>query len=168
MKPRPKFYLALACLLLALPASAARAQTPELMTEKKALAVIAAWDKAGRAGKVDDITPYLAEDIRLKVIFDIFGETKQIEMGRDQFIAESKRGTAKRVAYEGERQKTEVAVAKDGQSAIVTSEMFEELTSRYGSSTVTVKSLSSEVFVIKLRGGKAVVTSFYATMSLFP
>lgn len=164
MKLRLRIFLALACLLPALPLCAGRAQTPSVMTEEKALAVLAVWDKAGRTGKVEQLVPHLAEDIRLKVTFEVLGETKNLEMGREQFIAESKRGAARRLAYESKRQKPEVAVAKDGRSAMITSDIFEELTVSEG----TIKTLSSEVFVLKLQGGKVVVASYYATMSLIP
>jgi hypothetical protein len=168
VKLRPVLFLTLACLLLALPVPAGRAQTPNAITEGKVLAVIAAWDKAGRTGKLDELIPYLAEDIQLKVTFDVLGETKNVEMGREQFISQSKSGFAKRVAYECKRHKTDVTISKDGQSAMVTSDLFEELTTRREAGIITIKTMSSEVVVLKLQGGKVVVTSYYATMGLIP
>jgi hypothetical protein len=72
----------------------------------------------------------------------------------------TRRGFAKRVAYECKRHKTDVTISKDGQSAMVNSELFEKLTRREG----TMSTMSSEIYVFKLRGGKLVVTSYYATV----
>lgn len=160
MKLRPRIFLTLACLLLALPTCAGRAQTPNAVTEEKVLAVIAALDKAARAGKVDDLAAHLADDVRFKMSIDVAGATQNVEFDRAEFIAETRRGVGKRLAYELKRQQIEVTISKDGQSAVVNSELFEKLKRREG----TFGSVSSEIVVLKLRGGKLVVTSYYATV----
>ena len=162
MKLRPVLFTALACLLLALPARAAYAQTPAAITEEKVLAVIAAMDKAARAAKVDDIAVHLADDVRIKMAVEFAGARQEVEMDREEFISHTRRGFGKRAAYENRRQKTEVTISKDGQRAMVTSELFEKLTRAEG----TVSAVSSEIYVFKLRGGKIVVTSYDASVRL--
>lgn len=122
--------------------------------------MIAAMDKAARAGKVDDMAPHLADDVRFKMTIDVAGATQDVEFDRAEFIAEARRGISKRLAYELKRQQVEVTVSKDGQSAVVNSEVFEKLKRREG----TFSSVSSEIVVLKLRGGKLVITSYYATV----
>ncbi|HEV2762956.1 MAG TPA: hypothetical protein VGV38_08175 [Pyrinomonadaceae bacterium] len=163
MKLRLKFFPALACLLLALSASAGRAQGPSVVTEEKVLAVIAAMDKAARAAKVDDIAAHLADDVRIKATIDVAGATQHVEYDRAEYIAETRRGFGKRLAYEFKRDKIEVTISKDGQSAVVNSELFEKLRRREG----TFNSVASEIYVLKLRGGKLLVTSYYATVRVF-
>lgn len=160
MKLRLKVFLALACLLPALPAPAGRAQAQGAITEEKAVAVLAALDKAARAGKVEDIAPLFADEVQFKVIVEAAGMRHEIEMDREKFISETRSGFAKRIAYEGKRHKTQVTISKDGQRAMVTSELFEKMTRREG----TLSAISSEVYVLRLRGGKIVVTSYDATM----
>ena len=159
MKPRLRIFLTLACLLLALPTCAGRAQSPDAVTEEKVLAVIAAMDKAARAAKVDDIAAHLADDVRFKMTVDIGDATQSLEFDRAEFLAEAKRGFAKRLAYELKRQKIEVTISNDGQSAVVNTESFEKLQRREG----TFSSVSSAIYVLKLRGGRLVVTSCHVT-----
>lgn len=159
MKLRLKFLLALACLLPALPAPACRAQTPNAVTEAKVLAVLAALDKAARAAKADDIAVHLADDVRFKMTVDIGDATQSLEFDRAEFLADAKRGFAKRLAYELKRQKIEVAISNDGRSAVVNTESFEKLQRREG----TFSSVSSAIYVLKLRGGRLVVTSCHVT-----
>lgn len=163
MKLRPRIFLPLACLLLALPTCAGRAQTPGAITEARVLAVIAAMDKAARAAKVEGIVPHLADDVTFKATIDVGGMTQEVEFDREKFIAETRSAFGKRLAYEFRRQNVEVAISKDGQSAMVTNESFEKLTRREGA----VSSVSSEILVFKLRGGRVVLTSYYATVRVF-
>lgn len=160
MELRLRILLSLACLLLALPAPAGRAQAQGAMTEEKAIAVIAALDRAARAGKVGDIAPLLADEVQFKVIVEVAGTRQEIEMDREKFISQTRSAFAKRIAYESKRHKTQVTISKDGQRAMITSELFEKVTRREG----TLSAISSEIYILRLRGGKIVVTSYDATV----
>ena len=160
MKLRPRIFLALACLLLAPPAPPARAQSQDSITEEKAAAVIEAMDKAARAAKVGDIAPHLAADVRFRVIVEVAGARQEVEMDREKFLAETKGSVVKRVAYESKRHKTQITISTDGQRAMVTSELFEKVTRREGA----LSAISSETYVLRLRGGKLLVTSLDVTM----
>ena len=61
----------------------------------------------------------------------------------------------RRLAYQLERKNTQVRISNDGNTATVTSDLYESLTVQQG----TLRAVSSEVAILTLREGKLVVTS---------
>lgn len=163
MKLRLSIFLALACLLPALPAPPARAQTVAAITKEKVLAAVAALDRATAARKIDAVAAHLADDFRIKAVAEIGGSRHDLDLDRAEYLALGRRSFGNTVAHEYRRQRTEVTISEDGQSAMVTGELIDKITGRDG---VVINSISDEVYVFKLRGGKILLTSKYVTIQV--
>lgn len=154
MKPRLVLYAFLSCLLLGLAQSGgARAQAQDSLTESQIMAIVNAADKAAKNKDINGVTANMAKDIQIKFIVD--GPSPQeMSLNLEKYIFHTKRAFSKRVAYTYDRRNTRVAISKDGQTATVNSTVYESYTTAQG----TLRGVTSEVAVIKLRQGKPVVT----------
>jgi hypothetical protein len=152
----------LPCLLLVLPvmSRAVLAQTPDVITESKIMAIVDSIDRASRRGNLAGIASPLAKDVKIKWTISSPASPKEqvLYFNRDQFIFYTRQGLRKRTAYSLERKSTRVKIYDDGKSAAVIEEVYESISVPQG----TLRGITSSVTTYSLRGGKILATSIDA------
>ena len=157
MKVRLLSSMLLCSLLLVLLSSNAYAQSLEAITESDVMAVINTIDKAAKKGNVAGLTAPLANDVKIKLIVSTPASEKEqvINLSKEQYAFHARRAMRRRVSYTLERKNTRVKIYNDNKTAMVTSELYESLTIAQG----TLRTASSEVYILNLRNGKILFTS---------
>jgi hypothetical protein len=149
----------LSCLLLVLPAMSGTSysQSQDAITKSKVLAILNSVDRASRKGNIAGIVAPLAKDVKIKMAISTPASDKEqvLNLNKAQYTDLTRRGMRRRLAYQLERKNTQVRISNDGNTATVTSDLYESLTVQQG----TLRAVSSEVAILNLREGKLVVTS---------
>ena len=166
MKPRIHYLILLSCLLVALPLMAETGYSQSLtsITESDIQAMLDGVDRAARKGNVAGTIAPLAPDIKIKMTMSKAGSDKEVvgTITRDQYAFNFRQNMRRKLAYYYERKNTRIKIY-DGQTAMVTSDIYETLKLRQG----TIRAASSEVAFINLRNGKLVITGVEARVRFY-
>jgi ketosteroid isomerase-like protein len=147
--------LALALALAAPPGLALAQAAAVRITEAQVRAVVDKVTAAANKRDVPSIMQVLADDV--VVIIDFRGPTgkrQRLKMNRAQYEAHTASGMREMDKYSYRREKVEIAVASDGQSATVKSRS-REIAEYQGN---TVVAAVDEETTLKLRDGRVLVT----------
>lgn len=159
MKQRLLSSLLLFCLLLVFPGLSGNsfAQSQDVVTESNVLAIINSLDKAARKGNVAGMVAPLASDVKIKMTVTTPGNAREqvLNLNKEQYTYQTRRGVRLRRAYTVDRKNTRVKLYDDNKTAMVTSDLYETLTIAQG----TLRAVSSETAILTLRNGRLVVTS---------
>jgi hypothetical protein len=156
--------ITVACLALVLLACAnTYAQTQTTITEEKALAILNSMDKATKAKNIAGMMAPLASDVKIRLILVTPNKEQGISLTRDQYELNSRQAIRKRIGYDCVRKNTRVKIFSDGQSAMVSDDIYETLTL----SGKTLRSVTSEVIIFYVRGGKIVITAMEGKMRFY-
>ena len=121
-------------------------------------------DKATRAANARDVPAImqtLADDA--KVVIDFRGpggKRQRARMNRDQYETRAREGMRQMDKYAYQREKVDIAIAPDGQSATVKSQIRE--VAEYQGSTVVAA--IDETATLALREGKLLITEVHGVM----
>jgi ketosteroid isomerase-like protein len=121
-------------------------------------------DKATRAANARDVPAImhtLADDA--KVVLDFRGpggKRQRLRMNRDQYETHAREGMRQLDKYSYKREKVDIAIAPDGQTATVKSQI-REVAEYHGSSVVAA---IDETTTLALREGKLLVTAVHGVM----
>ncbi len=142
------------CLLLVFSGSSF---AQDAITESDVMAFIDSMDKATRKGNLAAIVATLADDVKIKLEISVQGSDKEqvLHLNKEQFTYHARQGLRRRRAYTLERKNTRVKMYDDKKTAMVTSDLYETLTTAQGK----LRAVSSETVIVTLRNGKLVVIS---------
>jgi len=145
----------LACLLLC--SLDAYAQTSDSLTEQQVLDIINSIDRAARRKSIAGVVGPLAEDVKIKLTVLIPGtnEEKTLTLTKDEYTFQTKRAFQTRFRYTLQRKKLQIKIYEDGQTAMITSDVYES----FSNAQATLRSVAAEVSFINLRNGKPMITS---------
>lgn len=162
MKPSLPYSILFSCLLIALPvmSGTSYSQSQEAITESEIIGMLNAIDRASRKANVRGIIAPLAQDVKIKMTISTprAADEGVLVMNKDQYAQNLRVALRKRVSYQYERNNTRIKIYDDHKTAMVTSDVYETLTTRQG----TFRAVSSEVAILKLRNGKTLITSIEA------
>jgi len=144
-------------------ATAAPAAVPPAsrITERQVRDVLAKATRAANARDVATIMQTLAGDA--KVVLDFRGpggKRQRARMNRDQYEARAREGMRQMEKYAYTREKVDIAIAPDGQSATVKSQVRE--VAEYRGSTVVAA--IDETTTLAFREGKLLITEVHGVM----
>jgi ketosteroid isomerase-like protein len=144
-------------------ASAAFAADPPAprITERQVRDLVEKATRAANARDVPAIVQTLADDA--KVVFDFRGpggKRQRLRMNRDQYEAHAREGMRQMDKYSYKRDKVDISIAPDGQTATVKSQVRE--VAEYRGNTVVAA--LDETTTLALRDGKLLVTAVHSVM----
>jgi ketosteroid isomerase-like protein len=144
-------------------ATAAPAADPPAprITERQVRDLVEKATRAANARDVSAIMQTLAGDA--KVVLDFRGpggKRQRARMNRDQYEAHAREGMRQMDKYAYRREKVDIAIAPDGQTATVKSQIRE--VAEYRGSTVVAA--IDETTTLALREGKLLITSVHGVM----
>lgn len=131
------------------------------ITERQVRDLMEKATRAANARDVAAIMQTLADDA--KVVLDFRGpggKRQRARMSRDQYEAHARAGLREMDKYAYRREKVDIAIAPDGQSAIVKSQIRE--VAEYRGSTVVAS--IDETTTLGFREGKLFVTAVHGVM----
>jgi hypothetical protein len=107
----------------------------------------------------------LASDVKIKMTVSAPNNAQEqvLTLTKNQYAMITRRVMRQRLAYQVERKNTRVKVYEGGESATVTSDLYETLTMPQG----TLRGMSSEVAVLSIRNGKILITSLESRTRLY-
>jgi hypothetical protein len=153
-----------ACLIFVLVAAAnAYPQTQTTITEDKALAILNSIDKAAKSKNLAGMMAPLASDVKIKVTVVAQDKQKEISLTRSQYELNARQAIRQRISYDCLRKNTRVKIFADGQSAMVSDDIYETL----ALAGKTLRSVTSEVTIFYVRGGRIVITSMEGKMRFY-
>ena len=121
-------------------------------------------DKATRAANARDVPAImhtLADDAKMVLDFrGPGGKRQRLRMNRDQYETHAREGMRQLDKYSYKREKVDIAIAPDGQTATVKSQI-REVAEYHGSSVVAA---IDETTTLALREGKLLVTAVHGVM----
>jgi hypothetical protein len=135
----------------------------ESITETKLNSMLNSVDRAARKGSVAGIVAPMAKDVKIKVTIESPTQKKVLNLSKDQYAFYTREGLRHRIAYQLERKNVRLKVYEDGQSATITSNLYETLTIRGG----TLRAVSTEVTYLTLREGKLLITSLDSAVRFY-
>ena len=144
-------------------ATAAQAADPAAprITERQVRDLVEKATRAANARDVPAIMQTLADDA--KVVLDFRGpggKRQRARMNRDQYGAHAREGMRRMDKYAYRRERVDIAIAPDGRSATVKSQIRE--IAEYRGSTVVAS--IDETSTLALREGKLLVTAVHGVM----
>ena len=160
-------HLILPCLFLLLPgiSGTANSQSVAAITEDKVLDIINSMDRASRKGTIAGMIGPLARDVKIKMTVTAPNSAQEqvLTLTKDQYAMLTRRVMRRRIAYQVARKNTRVKVYEGGDTAMVTSDLYETLTMPEG----TLHAVSSEVTVLSIRSGKILITSLESRTRIY-
>jgi len=145
------------CCLLLVCSGSSFAQSPEAITESDVVALINSVDQATKKKNLEGILAPLASDIKIKLVVSTPGRDKEevVHLNKEQLAEITKRTLRQRFAYTLERKNTRVKLYDDNKTAMVTSNLYETVTTARGK----FRAVSAETSVVTLRDGKLLFIS---------
>jgi ketosteroid isomerase-like protein len=131
------------------------------ITERQVRDLVEKATRAANARDVPAIMNTLADDA--KVVLDFRGpggKRQRLRMNREQYEAHAREGMRQMAKYSYKREKVDVAIAPDGQTATVKSQIRE--VAEYQGSTVVAA--IDETTTLALREGKLFVTAVHGVV----
>lgn len=131
------------------------------ITERQVRDLVEKATRAANARDVPAIMQTLADDA--KVVLDFRGpggKRQRARMNRDQYEAHAREGMRRMDKYAYRRERVDIAIAADGQSAVVKSQIRE--VAEYRGSTVVAS--IDETTTLGLREGRLLVTAVHGVM----
>jgi ketosteroid isomerase-like protein len=144
-------------------ATAAHAADPAgpRITERQVRDLVEKATRAANARDVPAIMQTLADDARVVLDFrGPGGKRQRLRMSRDQYQAHAREGLRQMDKYSYRRDKVDIAIAADGQTATVKSQV-REVAEHRGSTMVAAM---DETTTLALRDGKLLVTAVHGVM----
>ena len=131
------------------------------ITERQVRDLVEKATRAANARDLPAIMQTLADDARVVLDFrGPGGKRQRARMNRDQYVAHAREGMRRMDKYAYRRERVDIAIAPDGQSAIVKSQIRE--VAEYRGSTVVAS--IDETTTLGLREGKLLVTAVHGVM----
>ena len=161
MKLRFIHLFVLQCLFLLLPgiSGTAYAQSANAITENKVVAIMDSIDLATRKRNIAGIIAPLARDVKIKLTVTTPNSQEEVlNLTKDQYTMLTRRGLRRTLTYQVNRKNMRVKVYEGGDTAMVTSDLYETLTVSQG----TLRAVSSQVAIFAMRNGRIVITSLEA------
>src|SRR5262245_1778091 len=131
------------------------------ISERQVRDLVEKATRAANARDVPAIMQTLADDA--KVVFDFRGpggKRQRMRMNREQYEAHAREGMRQMDKYSYRREKVDIAIAPDGQTATVKSQIRE--VAEYRGSTVVAA--IDETTTLALRDGRILVTEVHSVM----
>jgi ketosteroid isomerase-like protein len=131
------------------------------ITERQVRDLVEKATRAANARDVPAIMHTLADDA--KVVLDFRGpggKRQRLRMNRDQYETHAREGMRQLDKYSYKREKVDIAIAPDGQTATVKSQIRE--VAEYQGSTVVAA--MDETTTLALREGRLLVTAVHGVM----
>jgi ketosteroid isomerase-like protein len=149
--------------LAVLAAAAAFAADPSAprISERQVRDLVDKTTRAANTRDVPAVMQVLADDV--KVVFDFRGpggKRQRMRMNREQYEAHARDGLRQMDKYAYKREKVDIAIAPDGQTATVKS-VVREVAEYRGS---TVVAAIDETTTLALRDGRLLVTGVHSVM----
>ena len=140
-------------------------QSQDVLTEDKVVAMLNSVDAAARRGNLAGLVSPLARDIKMKVTVTIpkSAQEQTVTLTKEQYTLLTRRALRRRRAYQLQRKNTQVKIYGDNKTAMVTSDLYETLTLPEG----TLRTVSSEVSIVTLQGGRVVINSQEARVRFY-
>ena len=140
------------CCLLLVCSGSSFAQSPEAITESDVVALLNSVDKAAIKKNLAGMLAPLASDVKIKLAVSAQGSDKEevAHLNKEQYAYHTKRALRLRYTYTVDRKNTRVKLYDDKKTAMVTSELYETVTTARGK----LRAVSSETSVVTLRDGK--------------
>ena len=153
------------CCLLLVFSGNSFAQSKDAITESDVMALLNSVDKASRKGNLAAIVATLADDVKIKLAVSAQGSDKEqvLHLNKEQWTYYTRRGLRRRLAYTLERKNTRVKMYDDNKTAMVTSDLYETVTTARGK----LRAVSSETSVVTLRDGKLLFISIETRMRFY-
>ena len=131
------------------------------ITERQVRDLVEKATRAAHARDVPAIMQTLADDARVVLDFrGPGGKRQRLRMSRDQYEAHAREGMRQMDNYSYRRDKVDIAIAADGQTATVKSQV-REVAEHRGSTMVAAM---DETTTLALRDGKLLVTAVHGVM----
>jgi len=154
------------CLVVMLPLMSrpAPSQSLTVITESDIQVMLNAVDRASRKRNVAGMIAPLAPDVKIKLSVLNPGSDKEQEgtFTKEQYASNARINMRRSLSYQLERKNTRIKIY-DGQSATVTSEIYEVFKFRQG----TIRGVSTEVLYVRLRDGKLAITAIEARLRVY-
>jgi len=151
--------ICLVCVLLARP------QSPTTTTEQQVINILNSMDRAARRRDVAGMMAPLADDvkIRLTVSASNSNEKKVLSFTKEEYVHYTKIAFKGRFKYALERKNIKVQVYDDGKAALVTSALYESIST----SRVVVRMVTSESLYLTESDGRLLVRSMESDSRLY-
>jgi ketosteroid isomerase-like protein len=131
------------------------------ITERQVRDLVEKATRAANARDVPVIMQTLADDANVVLDFrGPGGKRQRLRMNRDQYEAHAREGMRQMDRYSYKREKVDIAIAPDGQTATVKSQIRE--VAEYRGNTVVAA--IDETATLALREGKLLVTAVHGVM----
>ena len=162
---KPRLHTSLFCCLLLVFSGSSFAQSQDVVTESDVLALMNSVDKAARKKNLAGMIAPLASDVKIKLAVSAPGSGKEqvVNLTKEQFTDVTRRTLRLRFTYTLDRKNTRVKVYDDNKTAMVTSDLYETVTTARGK----LRAVSSETAVVTLRNGKLVFISVESRMRFY-
>lgn len=122
-------------------------------------------DRATRKKNLAGMIAPLASDVKIKLAVSASGSDKEqvVNLNKEQFTDVTRRTLRLRFTYTLDRKNTRVRIYDDNKTAMVTSDLYETVTTARGK----LRAVSSETAVLTLRDGKLVFISIESRMRFY-
>ena len=162
---KPRLISSLFCCLLLVFSGSSFAQSQDVITETDVLALMNSVDRATRKKNLAGMIAPLASDVKIKLAVSASGSDKEqvVTLNKEQFTDVTRRTLRLRFTYTLDRKNTRVKIYDDNKTAMVTSDLYETVTTARGK----LRAVSSETAVLTLRDGKLVFISIESRMRFY-
>lgn len=162
---KPRLISSLFCCLLLVFSGSSFAQSQDVITETDVLALMNSVDRATRKKNLAGMIAPLASDVKIKLAVSASGSDKEqvVNLNKEQFTDVTRRTLRLRFTYTLDRKNTRVKIYDDNKTAMVTSDLYETVTTARGK----LRAVSSETAVLTLRDGKLVFISIESRMRFY-
>lgn len=162
---KPRLISSLFCCLLLGFSGSSFAQSQDVITETDVLALMNSVDRATRKKNLAGMIAPLASDVKIKLAVSASGSDKEqvVNLNKEQFTDVTRRTLRLRFTYTLDRKNTRVRIYDDNKTAMVTSDLYETVTTARGK----LRAVSSETAVLTLRDGKLVFISIESRMRFY-
>ena len=162
---KPRLISSLFCCLLLVFSGSSFAQSQDVITETDVLALMNSVDRATRKKNLTGMIAPLASDVKIKLAVSASGSDKEqvVNLNKEQFTDVTRRTLRLRFTYTLDRKNTRVKIYDDKKTAMVTSDLYETVTTARGK----LRAVSSETAVVTLRDGKLVFISIESRMRFY-
>lgn len=162
---KPRLISSLFCCLLLVFSGSSFAQSQDVITETDVLALMNSVDRATRKKNLAGMIAPLASDVKIKLAVSASGSDKEqvVNLNKEQFTDVTRRTLRLRFTYTLDRKNTRVRIYDDNKTAMVTSDLYETVTTARGK----LRAVSSETAVLTLRDGKLVFISIESRMRFY-
>ncbi|HEU4874610.1 MAG TPA: hypothetical protein VFT44_16025 [Pyrinomonadaceae bacterium] len=162
---KPRLISSLFCCLLLVFSGSSFAQSQDVITETGVLALMNSVDRATRKKNLAGMIAPLASDVKIKLAVSASGSDKEqvVNLNKEQFTDVTRRTLRLRFTYTLDRKNTRVKIYDDNKTAMVTSDLYETVTTARGK----LRAVSSETAVLTLRDGKLVFISIESRMRFY-